>query len=222
MLSPARRHVLRQSAVDASQRGGNPLRHATGYELMLLKLNEDKRKLKQVRSQERKAELKRQLLPDYAPWVAGVLAEGRGAQDAVLMTVMIWRLDAGDLSGALNIARYALRHKLATPESFTRPTPYLLAEDMAEAAMRAYTARQPVNGDHLLDTLELTAREDMPDQVRAKLHKITGYVLRELGEKGLALEHLKRALQLHSRCGVIKDIERLERQLRQEAADRSP
>lgn len=34
---------------------------------MMLKLNEDKRKLKQVRSQERKAELKRQLLPDYAP-----------------------------------------------------------------------------------------------------------------------------------------------------------
>ncbi len=222
MLSPARRHVLRQSAVDASQRGGNPLRHATGYELMLLKLNEDKRKLKQVRSQERKAELKRQLLPDYAPWVAGVLAEGRGAQDAVLMTVMIWRLDAGDLSGALNIARYALRHKLATPESFTRPTPYLLAEDVAEAAMRAYTARQPVNGDHLLDVLELTALEDMPDQVRAKLHKITGYVLRAQGENGPALEHLKRALQLHSRCGVIKDIERLERQLRHKAADRSP
>ncbi|WP_413728696.1 phage terminase small subunit [Sodalis sp. RH19] len=222
MLSPARRHMLRQSAIDAAQRDGNPLRHASGYDLMLLKLNEDKRRLKQVRSQERKAELKRQLLPDYAPWVAGVLAEGRGAQDAILMTVMIWRLDAGDIAGALDIARYALHHKLATPDSFTRPTPYLLAEDVAEAASRAYMAKEPVNADLLLDTLALTATEDMPDQVRAKLHKITGYALHAMGLADPALAHLKRALQLHSRCGVIKDIERLERQLRVDAANRSP
>ncbi|EKN3592763.1 phage terminase small subunit, partial [Yersinia enterocolitica] len=97
MTSPARRHFLRQSAIAASQLRDNPLRHATGYELMLLKLNEDKRKLKQVRSQERKAELKRQLLPDYLPWVSGVLSEGKGAQDAIVMTIMIWRLDAGDI-----------------------------------------------------------------------------------------------------------------------------
>ncbi|WP_413722729.1 terminase endonuclease subunit [Sodalis sp. RH24] len=218
MLSPARRHVLRQHAIEAAQRGDNPLRHATGYELMLLKLNEDKRKLKQVRSQERKAELKRQLLPDYVPWVSGVLDEGRGAQDAILMTVMIWRLDAGDIPGALEIARYALHYKLVTPDTFTRPTPYLLAEDVAEAAIRAHTAGEPVNVDPLLATLELTDSEDMPDQVRAKLHKIIGYVLRDAGKDERALDHLKRAFQLHSRCGVIKDIERLDRQLRNAAA----
>ncbi|WP_413742289.1 terminase endonuclease subunit [Sodalis sp. RH15] len=217
MISPARRHVLRQNAIEAAQRVDDPLRHATGYELMLLKLNEDRRKLKQVRSQERKAELKRQMLPDYVPWVAGVLEHGRGAQDAILMTVMIWRLDAGDIPGALDIARYALRYKLVTPETFTRPTPYLLAEDVAEAAIRAHTAGEPVNADHLLMTLELTDSEDMPDQVRAKLHKIIGYVLRDEGRSERALDHLKRALQLHSRCGVIKDIERLERLMRNTA-----
>nr|WP_239831335.1 phage terminase small subunit [Yersinia enterocolitica] len=89
---------------------------------MLLKLNEDKRKLKQVRSQERKAELKRQLLPDYLPWVSGVLSEGKGAQDAIVMTIMIWRLDAGDIPGALDIARYALRYQLVPTDRFTRST----------------------------------------------------------------------------------------------------
>lgn len=214
MTSPARRHLLRQSAVEAAQRKKDPLRHANGYELMMLKLYEDKRKLKQIRSQERKAELKRQLLPDYAPWVAGVLAEGNGAQDAILMTVMIWRLDAGDIPGALDIARYALRHKLAPPGNFARSTPYLIAEDVAESATRAHEAGEPVNIDHLMQTMELTDAEDMPDQVRAKLHKITGYVLRETGRAELALNHLKRALQLHNGCGVKKDIERLERAIR--------
>ena len=68
MLSPARRHLMRMEAEAASQQASNPLRHANGYELMLLKLNDDKRRLKKVRSQERKAELKRQMLPEYLPW----------------------------------------------------------------------------------------------------------------------------------------------------------
>ncbi|MFP3787306.1 phage terminase small subunit, partial [Burkholderia sp. SIMBA_024] len=79
--------------------------------------------------------------------------------------------------GALDIARYVLRHKLAPPGNFARSTPYLIAEDVAESATRAHEAGEPVHIDHLMQTMELTDAEDMPDQVRAKLHKITGYVL---------------------------------------------
>lgn len=68
MLSPARRHRMRQQAIEASQNADNPLRYASGYEQMLIKLNDDKRRLKKVHSNERKAELKRQLLPEYLPW----------------------------------------------------------------------------------------------------------------------------------------------------------
>lgn len=219
MLSPAQRHMMRVSAAEASQRENDPLRNATGYEQMLFRLATDKRTLGQVRSVERKAEMKSGLLPTYAPWVAGVLENGRGAQDAVLMTVMVWKLDAGDISGALEIARYAIAHKLLMPEGYTRPTPYLLAEEVADAATRAHTAGQSVNIDLLLDTLTLTDAEDMPDQVRAKLHKIIGLILRS-GKPEQALFHLKRAFQLDSRSGVKKDIERLETALRKAAASR--
>ncbi|KGA39345.1 M protein [Pectobacterium odoriferum] len=219
MLSPAQRHMMRVSAAEASQRENDPLRNATGYEQMLFRLAADKRTLKQVRSMERKAEMKIGLLPTYAPWVAGVLANGRGAQDAVLMTVMVWKLDAGDVPGALEIARYALQHKLVMPEGYTRPTPYLLAEEVTDAATRAHTAGHAVNIDLLIDTLTLTDAEDMPDQVRAKLHKIIGLILRS-GKPEQALFHLKRAFQLDSRSGVKKDIERLETALRKAAANR--
>ena len=221
MLSPARRHRMRQQAIDASQKADNPLRHASGYELMLMKLNDDRRRLKKVRSTERKAELKQQMLPEYLPWVSGVLSRGRGAQDAVLMTVMIWRLDAGDVPGALEIARYALTHGLVPPDGFKRDaTAYLLAEEVASAATRAWTAKTPVDIDPLLATLALTESEDMPDQVRAKLHKITGYALRDAGRTQEAMSHLTRALQLHDRCGVVKDIERLATEMKKQAAVR--
>ena len=214
MISPARSHFLRQSAIEAAQQDSNLLRHATGYELQLRKLNEDKARLKQVKSNETKAELKRSMLPDYAPWVDGVLAEGKGSQDAILMTVMIWRLDAGDVAGALEIARYALKHKLATTEDFTRPTGYLLAEEVTLFALREMAAGETVDIEPLLNTLELTDGEDMPDLVRAKLHKVVGTVYRSLGRAGLALQHMQRAYQLDINSGVKKAIEQLEREIK--------
>ncbi len=73
---------------------------------------------------------------------------------------------------------------------------------------------EPVVVSQLLDTLALTAAADMPDEVRAKLHKITGLVLRDNKQPADALAHLKRAMQLDCQAGVKKDIERLERELK--------
>lgn len=214
MVSPAQRHMMRVSAQEDAQRGNTALRHATGYELMLMRLSGDLRTLKGVRSVERKAVIKRAMLPEYAPWVAGVLAEGRGAQDAVLMTVMVWKLDADDIAGALDIARYALKHRLAMPSQHNRPAAYFLAEDVAITADRLRAAGVPVEVALLLETMALTDTADMPDKVRAKLHKVTGLVLRDTGQPVQALEHLKRAMQLDRLAGVKKDIERLENALK--------
>jgi len=214
MTSPAARHMMRVSAIVTAQRDNIPLRHASAYEQMLVKLAADHRTLKNIHSIERKADKKRELLPFYAPWVNGVLAEGKGAQDDIVMTVMLWKLDAGDIAGALEIARYALRYGLTMPAQFRRTTPYVLAEDVALAAMRAHAAGEPVDVGLLLSTLSLTAAADMPDKVRAKLHKITGLVQRDLGQQVEAITHLRRAMQLDAQAGVKKDIERLESALK--------
>ncbi|UJB21885.1 phage terminase small subunit [Lysobacter gummosus] len=55
-----------------------------------MQLGEHRRRLKSVQSVERKVEMKRRILPEYAPWIDGVLQGGRGGQDKVLMTVMVW------------------------------------------------------------------------------------------------------------------------------------
>lgn len=212
MTSPAQRHMMRVSASQAAQREQAPLRHASAYEQMLVKLAEDRRTLKNIRSNERKAEKKRELLPFYAPWVAGVLADGRGAQDDIVMTVMLWRLDAGDVAGALDIAPYALKYGLTSDHR--RTTPYMLVEEVALAALRLRDAGEPVDLSLLLTTLSLTDGTDVPDMVRARLHKVTGLTLRDAGQNAEALAQFQRAMQLDRNAGVRKEIERLERALK--------
>ncbi|EFN6438888.1 hypothetical protein HMH15_003539 [Salmonella enterica] len=72
-LSPARQHRLRIQAEQAAREGGS-VRHASGYDLMLLQLAEDRRRLKGVQSTVKKAEIKVELLPKYSAWAEGVLA----------------------------------------------------------------------------------------------------------------------------------------------------
>ena len=217
MTSPAQRHMMRVSAVEAAQRVDDPLRHATAYEQMLVKLAADRTKLKQIHSVEKKAEHKRTMLPFYAPWVAGVLAEGRGAQDDILMTAMQWMLDADDISGALEIAPYALKYRLKVPNN-KRPVAYLLAEEVALSAERSRKAGNPASIDDLRAAIEMTAAEDMPDMVKAKLFKVTGLMLSDCGDYAQALEHLARAMQLDGHSGVRKEIQKCESALKPKPA----
>jgi hypothetical protein len=228
MLSPAAQHVMRTTAalLNLSEHGYAP-KHANQYEMMLAKLHDDKRRLKAVQSMEKKAEIKRDILPHYIPWVEGVLTSASGCQDDVLMTVMVWRIDAGEFIGALQIARYALTHQLSLPDQYQRTTACLLAEEFSEAVFRAHTIGASVDIDSLLALESLTQNQDMPDQVRAKLHKAIGYGLMaskdndssepDMESRKTALNHLRRAWQLHDKAGVKKDIESLERALKNAA-----
>lgn len=216
MSSPAKAHFMRKSAA-SSQAAETPAHaNANQYELMLMKLAQDKRRLKEVQSIERKAEVKREILPEYVPWVEGVLTGEQGVQDDVLMTAMVWRTDVGDLVGALEIGRYAIAHKLAMPDQYARSTGCILAEEFAGMSLKAMAAGSAADTDALIAVDELTNGEDMPDEVRAKLHKAIGLGL-SATDKPAALEHLRRAFSLHDKAGVKKEIERLERDLKNSA-----
>lgn len=221
MKSPARAHFLRHQAANVAS--ADPHAQSEGsnaYELMLAKLAEDRRRLHGIKSVEQKAKVKAELLPEYAPWIEGVITSGKGSQDIVLMTVMVWCLDAGLWSSALEIAEYAIPHGLAMPDQYKRDAPTVLAEEIAEQAIKAMElpgGAETLDSDALLQVERLVAGFDMPDEVKAKLHKAIGYAKRvhpDLEQKKLALDHLQRALQLHDKVGVKKDIEVLEREIK--------
>ena len=175
-LTLAQQNQLRKRAAKeaAATAPAASMAGANSYELQLAQLLQDRLRIKNVHSNEGKAELKRQLLPAYEPYIQGVLAAGQGAQDEVLTTIMVWRLDAGDYAGALEVAAYVIQHNLGMPDRFARTSPCLVAEEIAEAALKALKA----GGEFPLDVLErahqLTAEQDMPDEARAKLHLAIG------------------------------------------------
>jgi len=211
VTNPFRAHTRFIQAQEAARSGGSG-RSTKGYDLMLLQLNEDRRRLKGIQSNVRKAEIKVEVLPKYAAWAEGVLSADGAQQDDVLMYVMLWRVDAGDYAGALAIGRHALKHGWAMPLGH-RTTATVLAEEIADAAKAAVLAKTPFDPVLLLEALEVVDAHDMPDQSRARLHKSIGWVLTE-SSPASALNHLKRALQLDEKCGVKKDIEQLERKIR--------
>lgn len=214
MRSPAKAHFERAQAAQRQTTDTTAVRPgANAYELMLAKLTEDKRRLHDIQSIDRRAEVKREILPDYTSWVDGAIQGEHGVQDDVLMTVMVWRIDAGDLVGALKIAAYAIQHKLAMPDQYRRSTGCLIAEEFADRALRLESISPEVT-EQLKAACDLTEGEDMPDQVRAKLLKAIGYGLSQAGDAAGALTHLKVALVMHEKVGVKKDIERLEREIK--------
>lgn len=211
MTNPFRAHTRFIQAQEAARSGGSG-RSTKGYDLMLLQLNEDRRRLKGIQSNVRKAEIKVEVLPKYAAWAEGVLSADGAQQDDVMMYVMLWRVDGGDYAGALAIGRHALKHGWTMPLGH-RTTATVLAEEIADAAKAAVLAKTPFDPALLLEALEAVDAHDMPDQSRARLHKSIGWVLTE-SSPASALNHLKRALQLDEKCGVKKDIEQLERKIR--------
>lgn len=236
-LSHAQRHFIRVSASIAAaaapdEHGG--MEHSSTYELMLSKLTQDRVRLKQIQSVEQKIDVKRQLLPEYVDYVAGVLEGGAGAQDEVLTRVMVWRIDVGDIAGALKVASYVLQHNLALPDKFRRTLGCMIAEEVAEHALSQLVASaSPVRLDLLARTQELTTEQDMPDEVRAKLEKaIARTMLLEIDPFAPAstdktwLEqaraHFQRALELHEKCGVKTDIQSIDRALKKIADQTAP
>lgn len=233
-MSLARRHRERMLAqhgavqVAAGEPRSGPA--ATEYELMRARLGVDLRRLKEIQSIEKKIELKRELLPAYFDWVKGVLEANTGAQDDILVQIMIWFIDTGEFRGALELAEYVIGHKLTLPERFDRTAGTLIAEEIAEAALKAFGQSADFDLD-VLDRVDgLTHAEDMPDQVRAKLFKARaihadraasaidpaadGPAGQRQAGFAAALELYRRAYALDTGVGVKKDMERMERELK--------
>lgn len=219
MLTPAQKHFDRVMAERRSNRGATTA-DRTAYEQVLFRLRMDKADLSRIQSNAGKAKLKSERLPDYLPWIDGVLAADTGQADEVITTVMIWAADAGDIAQALRIGQYVLRHKIPMPDQYKRTTATVLVEEICDpilAAFKANPAKASVSLDNLNALNGITTHEDMPDQVRAKLFKVMGYTVRlnqDVESQQLARSHLQEAIRLNAKIGVARDIELLDRNIK--------
>jgi hypothetical protein len=192
---------------------------------MALRLTHDLRRLKEIRSIDRKIEAKREMLPEYLAWVEGVLSAdagvGTGLAADVVPTIMVWHIDVGEYMSALDITEFLLRHRVAMPRRYERDVATIVVEEIADAASKAQNAGTAFPLD-VLDTADnLTAGEDIHDQVRAKLLKAIGIeqlrgaedteVENSLVPLRSALANFREAQRLHDRIGVKDRIKRAEK-----------
>lgn len=223
MLTPARRHF---ESVMAQNRGtaANTLADLTAYEQMLHRLRIDKNRFKGIQNNKLKADSKAEALPNYQGWVDGVLASDSGQADEVLTTVMLWNIDAGNVAEALRIGEYVIRHHLSMGDNFQRSAAVVLIDEVCDpvlAHFKASLSDVPVSVDLLKALDGLTANEDVPEPVRAKLWKCIGYTLRTNPETLFeALEYLRKAIAEFSDIGVKRDIDILERLVKKATANK--
>lgn len=205
---------------------------ASEYELLLASLGIDLNQLRNIQGTERKIEAKRGMIAKYRPWVEGAADAAAGAQDEIVAIMMIWAIDIQDWPLALKLAEYVLLAGIQLPERYNRKPATLIAEEVAEAAIKEPTA---VPLDVLSAFAAMVHDADMFDQVRAKLEKALGLAFRARADAfdptaesavaggkpallAAAVSHLDRALGFHAGCGAKKIKQAIEAELKKLAA----
>lgn len=225
--APVRDAALAPAAAASPAAGANsssPAARAASQ--IALRLTHDLRRLKEIRSIDRKIEAKREMLPEYVQWVRGVLEAdagvGTGIAAEVVPTVMVWLIDVGEYADALDLVPFMLRHKVTMPSRYQRDAATIIVEEIAVAAAKVQNAGDPFSLSVLYDVQRLTGELDIHDEVRAKLLKAIGIEeLRDAEdmEAGptaftcltIARNTLRDAQRLNDRVGVKDRIKRAEK-----------
>lgn len=224
MLTPAQKHFQTVMAERHGKTDEQSDTARTAHEQIMHRLRMDQSALKRVQSDQAKAAMKRQLLPNYEGWIEGTLDGDSGRQDEVIVTLMVWAIDAGDYALAARIGRYVVTHGLLMPDRFNRTAATVLVDEICDPILVQVKADDTTDVTPYLAVLdevaELTAGSDMPDVVRAKLCKARAFALRNgtTEEQTTALALLRQALTLDAGAGVKKEIERLARVVKKAAA----
>ncbi|PPB90534.1 phage terminase small subunit [Acinetobacter baumannii] len=226
-MNLARKHFQQHQAKSAAETAAEfgTMLNTNAYEQQLLQLNSDKNRLKNIQSKQNKIELKRQLLPNYKPYVEGILEVKPGVQDAVITEILVWAIDIGDYDFALDIAEYVLEHGLKLPDRFERSEACFITEDIADEFLK--TLKTDVAVDiTVLERLEqlitdeslVQSKRDMPDEVKAKLYLalgktemrfVTGEELVDLVHATRARDFLDQACKLDDKCGGRTDLNKM-------------
>ncbi|PWI80499.1 terminase [Enterobacter sp. CGMCC 5087] len=213
-LTPAQKHWQFHAAAEAAKRPEGTA-HSTEWERMYHRFRHDKKRLGDIQGTTRKIELKRELLPSYQGWIGGIMSSNSGRPDEIFITCVIWHIDTGQVEEALPLIEHALRHKMPVPDQYKRTPAALIVEEICNPALTALKVGDPCPlTPELLSRLGvMTQEEDMPDQVRSKLHKLIGLLLMKGDEEQQrrALENLTQATRLNPDAGVKKEIDALRR-----------
>lgn len=226
-MNLARKHYQQHQAKSAAESAAEfgTMQNTNAYEQQLMQLNSDKNRLKNIQSKQNKVELKRQLLPNYKPYLQGILEVKPGVQDAVVTEMLVWSIDVAEYDFALDLAEYVLEHGLKLPDRFERSEACFITEDIADEFLKVLKTDVSIDIT-VLERLESLitdesldkSKRDMPDEVKAKLYLalgkaemrlITGEQLVDLVHATRARDFLEQACKLDDKCGGRTDLNKM-------------
>lgn len=172
-----------------------------------LKFWNDFENLSNIQSISHKTELKAELLPSYIPWIEGTIAEGVGAQDDMLVKLMVWCLDTHEFKVATDIADYAMLNDFVMPEPFTRDVATVFVEQLSDEMLKNVFNTSEY-AELIQRAVNSTTDQDMPDQVRAKIYRVLGDSLKD-AKPNDAITAYETAIKLDNAVGCKKDLAQL-------------
>ncbi|WP_287601200.1 phage terminase small subunit [Thiothrix sp.] len=182
--------------------------------LMLVALESDLYRIKEIQSHARRNEVKKaELLPRYRAYLEDLLVSSQPRTPAIIVRNLIWAIDTADYDWALRLGLFAVAHQLPTPEGFRRDIRNLFVGDMATAALELQKNSQIVIIDWLFNLEGMSKKWDLIDEVRADLYKALAQEYERGKHYGTALPLYRLADKLNSRVRVQRAITRLEKLL---------
>lgn len=189
--------------------------------LVSASLAEDLAALKALNSVERKEAMKRDtLIPKYRDYVERLRAAGSGHE--LLGYWLVWLFDAGMLVEACEYAAWGLEKDLELPERFQSDIRFFIAAQVIEWAEKEFAAgRSPE--PYLSDQYRRQTTEpevwNLPDDLRARYHRLRGLMAEKDGNLALAAAELQSALDLGAKVKTALAEVRKKLSLDQERSD---
>lgn len=219
MTTFARKHFARQQALAQAKtaKDDSVPTQTSAYELKLMQLSQHQRSLKSIDSRVRENIKKAEFLSEYQDYLDAVIESQAGVQDDVLARLMVWHIDCLELERAIELGRYMIEHDLVMPEGFTRKTPAVLAEEIADVVLKNKLIDDATIA--VLDEVnQLVGELDKSDEIQAKLHKALGLALADndnsdIDAKRTAMEHLKQSVALNEKGGAKKRLNDLTKEI---------
>lgn len=209
MLSPALQHFEQASSTVVHAPEFDKEANLTAFNRSYrIKLAADLKRLKAIKSQSRRQQVKAEVLSEYQPYLDHVLnrVAVHRSQDNVLVWCILWAIDIGKLEMALPLIEIAFKHTMQAPEGFSRSLVEVVSEEVTKLAL----AHHPSDYLPVIQTLwAWVQHHDMSDIIKARLLKAYGLALASADAKQ-ALALLEQAQALNKSIGVKSHIKRLQ------------
>lgn len=218
-MSLFREHIQKVEAELSQQSNQHNRSDLSEYELMLVRLRDDVLKIKSVKSEEKKNKIKASVLPNYLPWIDGVLTSINASetdnyrQDDVFSQVFVWAVDLLDWSLIEEMFAAMHKAKMTLPERFKRDPIDFMLDQLADSVI---DKRQSLPLQHLHNIEDMTCDLDTHNQVRAKFMKAIGILYEaqsddDIEAAELAAGYFEQALMLNPQSGVKKRMEKMQK-----------